>query len=431
MKTNTCVSLNCPFMNLCKHYNFLIDRGEKCIIQEEIVQKAIKLEKEKGKIMNGNMQENTNIEYQKIMDDDIGKTITDSWGNQYVISTKECLIKQLLGLKEMETLGWAEIDEDGEVCISFLATKMIWEDSIIILLGGYGAETLCCNVEDANEKTEQNIRDMVDALFNLRAIKDKYIYIATEKGMAAAREVENTPYLSGDYSLITREQLIQALLQMNQMKFDLAEMDEKTGEVRVSYTAEKMEWEDTTLILLGGHGAEVVCSYEFGCEDEVERNVRNMVDDFYNRIRHIKDGNIYIAPMSGKREDDNYMIVNADMLIAEMEEGKKYLLDVNWNSFCDYELMFIKDGKYYFFPMNKEGDSFVPVEDNQHYDTWDAEMFHNHFNENIAEFRDETCVEDLELKTVLDLYICGISPAAFSCKSYELIKYQTDIAGQP
>ena len=33
----TCISLECPFMTLCKHYNFLIDRGESCPIQEKIV----------------------------------------------------------------------------------------------------------------------------------------------------------------------------------------------------------------------------------------------------------------------------------------------------------------------------------------------------------------------------------------------------------
>ena len=26
----TCVSLNCPYMSICKHYNFLVDRGEEC-----------------------------------------------------------------------------------------------------------------------------------------------------------------------------------------------------------------------------------------------------------------------------------------------------------------------------------------------------------------------------------------------------------------
>lgn len=35
---NTCVSLNCPFMDECKHYNFLIDRGNKCEHAIKIIQ---------------------------------------------------------------------------------------------------------------------------------------------------------------------------------------------------------------------------------------------------------------------------------------------------------------------------------------------------------------------------------------------------------
>lgn len=37
---STCVSLKCPFILYCKHYNFLIDRGDVCKIQLEIIEKA-------------------------------------------------------------------------------------------------------------------------------------------------------------------------------------------------------------------------------------------------------------------------------------------------------------------------------------------------------------------------------------------------------
>lgn len=39
---STCVSLNCPFYNYCRHYNFLVERGEKCEIMEDIIRKALK-----------------------------------------------------------------------------------------------------------------------------------------------------------------------------------------------------------------------------------------------------------------------------------------------------------------------------------------------------------------------------------------------------
>jgi hypothetical protein len=43
---NTCVSINCPFIRYCNEYNFLVDRGEKCNIQDEIIKSAEKYKKE-------------------------------------------------------------------------------------------------------------------------------------------------------------------------------------------------------------------------------------------------------------------------------------------------------------------------------------------------------------------------------------------------
>ena len=46
---NTCVSMSCPFILVCKEYNFLVDRGEKCETQEDILRQAKKLEKRRKK----------------------------------------------------------------------------------------------------------------------------------------------------------------------------------------------------------------------------------------------------------------------------------------------------------------------------------------------------------------------------------------------
>lgn len=46
---NTCVSMKCPFIPVCKEYNFLIDRGDKCEVQENILKRAKKLEKQRRK----------------------------------------------------------------------------------------------------------------------------------------------------------------------------------------------------------------------------------------------------------------------------------------------------------------------------------------------------------------------------------------------
>lgn len=46
---NTCVSMSCPFIMVCKEYNFLVDRGEKCETQEDILRQAKKLEKQRSR----------------------------------------------------------------------------------------------------------------------------------------------------------------------------------------------------------------------------------------------------------------------------------------------------------------------------------------------------------------------------------------------
>ncbi len=47
---NTCVSIDCPFMRYCKHYNFLVDRGDNCAIQEDILRRAKEYERCKRKM---------------------------------------------------------------------------------------------------------------------------------------------------------------------------------------------------------------------------------------------------------------------------------------------------------------------------------------------------------------------------------------------
>lgn len=45
----TCISLRCPLINFCKHYNFLIERGEKCETQQKIIDAVEKIKKERKK----------------------------------------------------------------------------------------------------------------------------------------------------------------------------------------------------------------------------------------------------------------------------------------------------------------------------------------------------------------------------------------------
>lgn len=43
----TCVSMNCPFMGICKEYNFLVDRSNGCKTQQFILKKSSEMLKRK------------------------------------------------------------------------------------------------------------------------------------------------------------------------------------------------------------------------------------------------------------------------------------------------------------------------------------------------------------------------------------------------
>lgn len=45
----TCVSMDCPFMGICREYNFLVDRSNGCKTQKFILEKASEMLERKGK----------------------------------------------------------------------------------------------------------------------------------------------------------------------------------------------------------------------------------------------------------------------------------------------------------------------------------------------------------------------------------------------
>ena len=46
---NTCVSMNCPFIGYCNHYNCIIDRGERCIYQDWFIRASMRILNERMK----------------------------------------------------------------------------------------------------------------------------------------------------------------------------------------------------------------------------------------------------------------------------------------------------------------------------------------------------------------------------------------------
>ena len=46
----TCVSMNCPFIPYCKHYNFKVGRTGGCEVQKKILDAAKELQKREGDV---------------------------------------------------------------------------------------------------------------------------------------------------------------------------------------------------------------------------------------------------------------------------------------------------------------------------------------------------------------------------------------------
>lgn len=78
---------------------------------------------------------------------DVGKTIVDGYGYSYVVADKQMLIKRICDLKPGEGFDWADIDDDS-AGTSYRAEKLKWTDSIIVLIGGYGGETISRYLDD-------------------------------------------------------------------------------------------------------------------------------------------------------------------------------------------------------------------------------------------------------------------------------------------
>lgn len=47
---NTCVSLSCPFIPFCNQYNYLVDRGDECEVQQQILERGERFMKDRKRL---------------------------------------------------------------------------------------------------------------------------------------------------------------------------------------------------------------------------------------------------------------------------------------------------------------------------------------------------------------------------------------------
>lgn len=106
------------------------------------------------------------------------------------IKKKEELASMILDLKEDEELVWHEYDSyDKEENIAYCASKVVWNDSCLALIGGFGGETKCCWLPGAsvaqglscNKEDEEKVRALVTEFYQLIHLADEYIEVEKEK----------------------------------------------------------------------------------------------------------------------------------------------------------------------------------------------------------------------------------------------------------
>lgn len=115
---------------------------------------------------------------------DIGKLVVDGYGYSYIVADKAMLINRICDLKPGEGFDWADID-NGNGGTSYRAEKLNWNDSIVVLIGGYGGVTESCYLDDetfsgtCSSCDTDFIESAVNQFFTTRCIdKTESIFIA-------------------------------------------------------------------------------------------------------------------------------------------------------------------------------------------------------------------------------------------------------------
>lgn len=118
-----------------------------------------------------------------------------------VIRKSDELVSMILDLKENEEIIWYEYDSyDREDGITYCASKVVWRDSCLALIGGFGGEVRSCWLPGAtlnpelfcNEEDEENVRKLVDEFYQLIHMPvhmgDVYIHVEKKKNGCIGRE---------------------------------------------------------------------------------------------------------------------------------------------------------------------------------------------------------------------------------------------------
>jgi hypothetical protein len=91
--------------------------------------------------------------------------------DSYLVGTKKDLIRIIKDMPFNDPLNWAELD-NYELYTNYLAEKTTWNDSEIVLIGGYSLDVFVANIGYSEDDDATAIEDAVNAYFKDRFIGD-------------------------------------------------------------------------------------------------------------------------------------------------------------------------------------------------------------------------------------------------------------------
>ena len=115
-----------------------------------------------------------------------GSEIITEYNEKYKIQNKWDLMYCIQQMPEGTSIDFSEIEniETGELGTAYAVEKMRWTDSLVVLIGGYGGDTLCASLWGTSDEDNYEIERKVDDFFYLRCMDDyELIAIACNKNI--------------------------------------------------------------------------------------------------------------------------------------------------------------------------------------------------------------------------------------------------------
>lgn len=100
----------------------------------------------------------------------------DTMDRPYTIMNGEQFVSLLLNLKPGEGVDWYDVAH-GEQQSGYRAEKLKWSNSVILLMGGYGNEVLCCYLDDESYRGDEQAPHTISDCNQIDCVLTEFIIL--------------------------------------------------------------------------------------------------------------------------------------------------------------------------------------------------------------------------------------------------------------